>query len=67
VTVRLAFGADGGVAAALVHRSSGHGSLDREAVDMLRKAAALTPVPPALRAREFTVDVPVLFELRSGG
>jgi TonB family protein len=55
------------VAAALVHRSSGHGSLDREAIDMLRKAAALTPVPPALRAREFTVDVPVLFELRSGG
>lgn len=67
VTVRLAFGADGGIAAALVHRSSGHATLDREAVDMLRKAAALTPLPPALRAHEFTVDVPVLFELRSEG
>lgn len=67
VTVRLAFGADGSVAAVLVHRSSGHGTLDREAVDMLRKAAALAPLPPALRSREFTVDVPVLFELRSEG
>jgi protein TonB len=67
VTVRLAFGADGGIAAALVHRSSGYGALDREAVDMLRRAAALTPLPPALRSREFSVDVPVLFELRSAG
>ncbi|HSD44866.1 MAG TPA: TonB family protein [Burkholderiales bacterium] len=67
VTVRLAFGADGAIAAALVHRSSGHGSLDRQAVEMLRKAAALTPLPPALRSREFSVEVPVLFELRGAG
>jgi protein TonB len=64
VTVRLAFDADGALAAALVHRSSGHGALDEQALDMLRKAAALTPLPPALRSRGFAVDVPVLFELR---
>jgi protein TonB len=64
VTVRLAFGADGALAEALVSRSSGHGSLDRQAVEMLRKAAALTPLPPALRSREFSIEVPVLFELR---
>jgi protein TonB len=67
VTVRLAFGADGALAEALVSRSSGHGSLDRQAVEMLRKAAALTPLPPALRSREFSVEVPVLFELRAAG
>jgi TonB family protein len=50
-----------------VSRSSGHGSLDQQAVEMLRKAAALTPLPPALRSREFTVEVPVLFELRGAG
>jgi len=34
---------------------------------MLRKAAGLTPLPPALRSRAFSVDVPVLFELRGEG
>jgi protein TonB len=67
VTVRLEFGADGALAEALVRRSSGHGSLDRQAVEMLRRAAALTPLPPALRSREFAVEVPVVFELRAEG
>jgi protein TonB len=67
VTVRLAFGADGALAGAQVRRSSGHGSLDQQAVEMLRKAAALTPLPPALRSREFSLEVPVLFELRGEG
>lgn len=67
VTVRLAFDAEGAIAAALVRRSSGHATLDEQALDMLRKAAALTPVPPALRSREFAVDVPVVFELRGEG
>jgi protein TonB len=67
VTVRLAFDAEGAVTAALVRRSSGHATLDEHALDMLRKAAALTPVPPALRSREFAVEVPVAFELRGEG
>jgi protein TonB len=67
VTVRLDIDADGSVAAALVRRSSGHGALDQQALEMLRKAAGLTPLPPALRSREFSVDVPVLFELRGEG
>jgi protein TonB len=65
VGVRLAIGADGDLAAAQVYASSGHPVLDDQALDMLRKAAALTPLPPALRAREFTVEVPVVFELRA--
>jgi protein TonB len=67
VDVRLSFGADGGIAAARVRRSSGFDPLDRQALEMLRKAAALTPVPPALQSREFSVDVPVVFELKGAG
>ena len=66
VAVELVIGADGTLAAAQVRQSSGHSVLDREALEMLKRAAALTPVPPSLRSREFRLDVPVLFELRNG-
>jgi protein TonB len=66
VAVELVVDADGALAAATVRQSSGHAVLDREALEMLRRAAALTPVPPALKGREFRLEVPVQFELRSG-
>lgn len=66
VAIELVIGADGTLAGAQVKQSSGHTVLDREALEMLKRAASLTPVPPALRGREFRVDVPVLFELRNG-
>jgi protein TonB len=66
VAVELVIGADGVLTAAQVKHSSGHGVLDREALEMLKRAASLTPVPPSLRGREFRLDVPVLFELRNG-
>ncbi len=44
-------------------RSSGHEALDEAALDMLRHALPMTPVPPVLRQRAFTVDLPVVFEL----
>jgi protein TonB len=65
VDVRLVVGADGAPARVVVQRSSRHDVLDREALALLRKAAALTPVPPALRNREFAVEVPVLYELEN--
>lgn len=43
--------------------SSGHAALDRAAVDMLRLAAARTELPEALRGRQFTVLLPVVFEV----
>jgi len=67
VDVRLVIGADGELTLALVKRSSGHELLDRHAVTMMKKATSLTPIPPALRDREFAVEVPVLFELKSEG
>jgi protein TonB len=66
VAVELVIGADGTLAAANIRQSSGHGLLDREALEMLKRAATMTPVPPALKGREFRLDVPVLFELRNG-
>lgn len=67
VDVRLVIGPDGELTLALVKRSSGHELLDRHAVTMMQKATSLTPIPPALRNREFAVEVPVLFELKSEG
>ena len=47
--IRLVFGGEGRLAAALVKRSSGHELLDRQALETLREASAVTPIPPALR------------------
>lgn len=64
VDVRLMIGTDGGPARVLVRRSSGHDVLDRQALELMRTASALTPVPPALRNHAFAVEVPVLYELK---
>ena len=61
VDVRLAIAADGSLARAEVVRSSGHAALDELALAMLRSAKSEAPVPPALLAREFEVEVPVVF------
>jgi len=50
----------------LVKASSGYEILDNQALDMVKKAKPLTPIPAALRGREFTVDIPVIFDLQAG-
>jgi len=67
VEVRLVIGAGGEPAAVSVKRSSGHDVLDRQAVETLARAAAATPVPPALRNREVVVEIPVVYELKTAG
>ncbi len=47
----------------LLARSSGHALLDREALDLMARAAAATAPPESLRGRAFTVRLPVVFEL----
>lgn len=47
----------------LLARSSGHELLDREALDLMARAAAATAPPESLRGRAFTVRLPVVFEL----
>jgi protein TonB len=63
--VHMAIGADGSIAALSVRASSGHEILDREALDMIRKATPLTPIPASLRGTAFTLDIPVVFNLEA--
>lgn len=63
--VHMAIGADGSIAALSVRASSGHEILDREALEMIRKATPLTPMPASLRGTAFTLDIPVVFNLEA--
>lgn len=66
VEVRLVIGANGAIQAGIVRTSSGYEILDSQALDMVKNAKPLTPIPSALRGREFTVDIPVIFDLQAG-
>jgi protein TonB len=64
VVVRIEIGAGGAVASVSVKSSSGHEVLDAQALDMFRKAVPQVPVPPALRGRDFSVDVRAIYSLK---
>jgi protein TonB len=67
VEIRVVVDANGTIKSALVKSSSRYRILDDQALDMVRRAFnALAQVQPAPRGREFIVDVPVIFELRTG-
>jgi len=66
VELRLTVGAWGGIASLAVKSGTGHAVLDQHALDMLRRAQPKTPLPAALRGREFTLEVPVVFGLKDG-
>lgn len=44
--------------------SSGHDVLDREALEMMSRAAAVAELPDSLRGRAFAVSLPVIFDLK---
>lgn len=62
VLVGVAIAADGR-ASVTVKGSSGHEILDRQALDMFRQAARAVPLPPALRGREFALEVRAVYGL----
>ena len=67
VEIRVVVDANGMIKSALVKSSSRYRVLDDQALEMVKKAFnALAQVQPAPRGREFTVDVPVVFELQTG-
>ncbi|HET7764439.1 MAG TPA: energy transducer TonB [Burkholderiales bacterium] len=67
VEIRVVVDANGTIKSALIKSSSKYQVLDDQALEMVRKAFnALAQVQPAPRGREFTVDVPVVFELQTG-
>jgi len=66
VEIRVVIGADGMIRRTFVKTSSNYRILDDQALDLVKRGKSLTQIPPALRGREFTVDIPVIFELQTG-
>lgn len=67
VEIRVVIDVNGSIKSALVKISSRYQILDDQALEIVRKAFnALAQVRPAPRGREFTLDVPVVFELQTG-
>jgi len=63
VEIRIVVDANGTIKSAMVKNSSRYQVLDDQALAMVKKALKVQPAP---RGREFTVDVPVIFELKTG-
>jgi protein TonB len=61
--VRVTVMAGGTQRVAELNRSSGHAALDAAALEMLRQAARQTALPESLREQNFSVLLPVLFEV----
>jgi periplasmic protein TonB len=66
VEVRITVRPTGAIESASIKTRSGYQILDDQALEMVRRAQSRTPIPPSLRGREFSVDIPVIFELQSG-
>jgi len=64
VELRIAFAESGAMTAVAVKKSAGRAVLDEEAQAMIRSAQPQLSVPPALRGRAFTLEIPVEFSLR---
>ena len=65
--IRMVIGANGMISSIVVKKGSGHDVLDQEAIQWIKKAKPLAPIPSALRGREFIVDIPVIFNLKDPG
>lgn len=63
VEVQMVIGANGMIANASIKSGSGHEILDNQALDMLKKGKTTVPIPAGLRGREFSIVIPVIFNL----
>jgi protein TonB len=64
VVVRMAIAADGSIAGLDVKSSSGHAALDRQALEMFRKARAEVSLPAALRGKQFSLELRAVYNLK---
>jgi protein TonB len=64
VEIRMVIGANGMIASLVIRKGTGHDVLDQEAIQWIRKAKPLAAIPAALRGKEFTIDIPVVFNLK---
>jgi protein TonB len=62
--VRLTIDSNGSIASIGIRTRSGYEVLDQRALEMIRKAKPMAPVPQALRGKGFTLDLPVMFSLK---
>jgi protein TonB len=62
--IRMVIGPDGSIASIGIRTRSGYEVLDQQALEMIRKAKPLTPIPAALRGKGFSIDIPVIFSLK---
>lgn len=63
VRVELTLGPGGQVANLRIFQSSGHQVLDEKALEMVRKAVQASRMPRTLRESEFTLRIPINFNL----
>jgi protein TonB len=61
--IELHIDASGNVTSSIVSESSSFEILDKQALEMVRKASPLPLPPETLRGREFTIVIPVAFRL----
>jgi TonB family protein len=59
----MVVGANGSISALNVKLSSGHEVLDQQALEMFKKAKPLVEIPPALRGKEFTLELRAIYNL----
>jgi protein TonB len=64
VVIRVAVKANGINATYSVLESSGHEVLDKQALEMVTRGRGRAQIPPALRGKEFTFDIPVFYEMK---
>jgi protein TonB len=62
--VRLVIGANGMTRTLAIVTGTGHEVLDKQALDMIQKAKPRVQIPSALRGREFTIEIPVIYDLK---
>lgn len=64
VELRIEIGADGALASLSVKKGAGRAVLDEAAQTMLRTASSMAAIPPALRGKAFSLEIPVDFFLK---
>jgi protein TonB len=63
VLIRMVIGADGGVSLS-IKSSSKHAVLDRQALEMFKRAQAQVPLPASLRGKEFSLELRAIYYLK---
>jgi protein TonB len=64
VELHIAIGETGALSSLTVKKSAGHAVLDDEAQAMIRTASSKAAIPPGLRGKAFTLEIPVDFFLK---